>query len=411
MGKYLTALASLLLCTALFNSNAYADEELQVIVATDLHYISSSLTDNGEYYQRVLAAGDSKFMPYIEEITDAFFDEVVTEKPDALLLTGDLTFNGAMVSHEDLAGKLYAVEDAGIPVFVLTGNHDVYNTKAAKFEGDSFTRVPSASTASFREVYADFGWNEAIARDSDSLSYVVQLKGNTRVLMLDLNTVHDFCGISWRTLSWVEEQLKSAQEAHMSVLAAGHQNIFQHSIFKKGYVISHADQLISLFRKYSVPLYLSGHMHIQHISEQEGLTEIATSALCSYPCQYGVVSVRENQFAYTSKRLDMSAWAEKEGRTDPVFQNFQDAAAAYMTTHISSNASPDDAEAEIWKEMSAYFQKLNLAYFSGDLTEIADMDPDGRLAELWMDRNESTALYIQSIQKDIGRGYNVWPLA
>ena len=107
----------------------------------------------------------------------------------------------------------------------------------------------------------------------------------------------------------------------------------------------------------------------------------------------------------------MSAWAEKEGRTDPVFQNFQDAAAAYMTTHISSNASPDDAEAEIWKEMSAYFQKLNLAYFSGDLTEIADMDPDGRLAELWMDRNESTALYIQSIQKDIGRNYNVWPLA
>ena len=411
MGKYLTALASLLLCTALLTINAHADEELRVIVATDLHYISPSLTDNGAYYQKVLAVGDSKFMPYIEEITDAFLDEVLKEKPDALLLTGDLTFNGAMASHEDLAQKLHTLKDAGIPVFVQTGNHDVYSTRAAKFEGDSFTRVPSASTKSFRDVYADFGWNDAISCDSDSLSYVVQLKENTRVLMLDLNTVHDFCGISWRTLSWVEEQLKDAQEARMSVLAAGHQNIFQHSIFKKGYVISHADQLISLFRKYSVPLYLSGHMHIQHVMEEDGLTEIATSALCSYPCQYGIVSLRADQLSYRTKRLDMVAWAEKEGRTDAVFQRFQDAAAAYMTAHISSNASPDDVEAEIWNDMSAYFQKLNLAYFSGDLTEIADMDPDGRLAELWMDRNESTALYIQSIQKDIGRDYNVWPLA
>lgn len=411
MGKYLTALASLLLCTALFNSNAYADEELQVIVATDLHYISSSLTDNGEYYQRVLAAGDSKFMPYIEEITDAFFDEVVTEKPDALLLTGDLTFNGAMASHEDLAQKLHTLKDAGIPVFVQTGNHDVYSTRAAKFEGDSFTRIPSASTKSFRDVYADFGWNEAISCDSDSLSYVVQLKENTRVLMLDLNTVHDFCGISWRTLSWVEEQLKDAQEAHMSVLAAGHQNIFQHSVFRKGYVISNADKLISLFRKYNVPLYLSGHMHIQHVMEQDGLTEIATSALCSYPCQYGIVSLRADQISYRTKRLDMAAWAEKEGRTDPVFQNFQDAAAAYMTAHISSSGSPDNVESEVWNEMSAYFQNLNLAYFSGNLTELPDMDPNGRLADLWMGRNESTALYIQSIQKDIGRNYNVWPLA
>ena len=411
MGKYLTALASLLLCTALLTINAHADEELRVIVATDLHYISPSLTDNGAYYQKVLAVGDSKFMPYIEEITDAFLDEVLKEKPDALLLTGDLTFNGAMASHEDLAQKLHTLKDAGIPVFVQTGNHDVYSTRAAKFEGDSFTRVPSASTKSFRDVYADFGWNDAISCDSDSLSYVVQLKENTRVLMLDLNTVHDFCGISWRTLSWVEEQLKDAQEARMSVLAAGHQNIFQHSIFKKGYVISHADQLISLFRKYSVPLYLSGHMHIQHVMEEDGLTEIATSALCSYPCQYGIVSLRADQLSYRTKRLDMVAWAEKEGRTDAVFQRFQDAAAAYMTAHISSNASPDDVEAEIWNDMSAYFQKLNLAFFSGDLTEIADMDPDGRLAELWMDRNESTALYIQSIQKDIGRDYNVWPLA
>ncbi|MCR5090237.1 MAG: metallophosphoesterase, partial [Oscillospiraceae bacterium] len=109
--------------------------DYQVIVASDLHYIAPELTDGGRYYQRVLENGDSKFMPYIQEITDSFFAEVIDTSPDALLLTGDLTFNGAILSHEALIEKLAAVEDAGVPVFVLTGNHDVYNSNAARYQG------------------------------------------------------------------------------------------------------------------------------------------------------------------------------------------------------------------------------------------------------------------------------------
>ena len=146
--------------TVLWPSAGKALADYSVLVASDLHYIAPSLTDGGAYYQRVLDSGDSKFMPEIETITAAFFDEVIAAHPDALLLTGDLSFNGAIISHEALIEKLHAVEAAGIPVLVQTGNHDVYNSYAASFYGDSFSYVPSATSETFKTLYADFGPNE-----------------------------------------------------------------------------------------------------------------------------------------------------------------------------------------------------------------------------------------------------------
>ena len=42
----------------------------------------------------------------------------------ALILSGDLSFNGEKTSHEELAGKLFKLQEQGIPVLVLPGNHD-----------------------------------------------------------------------------------------------------------------------------------------------------------------------------------------------------------------------------------------------------------------------------------------------
>ena len=345
-------------------------------------------------------------MPYSEEILSAFVDEVIAERPDALLLTGDLTFNGAVISHEALIEKLRCIKDTGVPVLVLTGNHDVYNTNAARFHGDSFTRVPSATTELFASLYTDFGLNEALAVDDDSLSYVYPLNASTRVLMLDLNTAHDFCGISEQTLSWVERQLKDARDAGISVLAAGHQNLFQHSIFRGGYVISRTDALAELFRAYKVPLYLSGHMHIQHILEEDGLTEIATSALSSYPCQYGVLSADDTEIRYTARRLDMAAWAERNGRDEPVFSDFATAAGDYMDAHFSgTDMLPLSSDPEDWASMLNYLQALNRSYFGGDLTGLDALDLDGSLAERWLAPGGLTALYVASVLRDAGQDF------
>ncbi len=320
----------LTLCAGLaFCAEGHAEASssgFRAVIASDLHYIAPELTDGGPGYQQILKNGDSKFMPYVEEITDAFLDEVLADPPDVVLLTGDLTFNGAEISHRRLAGKLQRLEDAGIPVLVLPGNHDVYNENAALYRGGSFERVPFASGESFAEIYRDFGPGEALSADSDSLSYVWQLNEQVWIMMLDENTAHDFCGLSDRSFQWIEAQLQKAREEGRFVLVAGHQNVFQHSIFRGGYVIQGTQRLQELLRRYGVPLCLSGHLHTQHVQSEDGLTEIATSALCSYPCQYAVLTAEDGRLRYGTRRLDLAAWAERNGRPDAVFQDFAGAA-------------------------------------------------------------------------------------
>ena len=403
----------LTLCAGLaFCAEGHAEASssgFRAVIASDLHYIAPELTDGGPGYQQILKNGDSKFMPYVEEITDAFLDEVLLDPPDVVLLTGDLTFNGAEISHRRLAGKLQRLEDAGIPVLVLPGNHDVYNENAARYRGGSFERVPFADSESFAEIYRDFGPGEALSADSDSLSYVWQLNEQVWIMMLDENTAHDFCGLSDRSFQWIEAQLQKAREEGRFVLVAGHQNVFQHSIFRGGYVIQGAQRLQELLRRYGVPLCLSGHLHTQHVLSEDGLTEIATSALCSYPCQYAVLTAEDGRLRYGTRRLDLAAWAERNGRPDAVFQDFAGAAGAYMDAHFTpAGMAPLVDDPVLWAEMLAYLQALNRAYFSGDLREIAALDPDGRLAGLWAEENGMTAWYLRSVLDEEGNDHTVW---
>lgn len=113
-----------------------------IMLGTDIHYFSDSLTDGGPCFQEMVEYGDGKVVTYIDQITDAFLDEVVKLRPDALVLSGDLTLNGEKASHKDLAEKLHRVENNGIPVLVIPGNHDINNRQAARYEGEE--RLPAS---------------------------------------------------------------------------------------------------------------------------------------------------------------------------------------------------------------------------------------------------------------------------
>ena len=102
----------LLILPICFAPSACAEDGYSLLIATDLHYLAPALTDHGSYFTALTESSDGKLMRYIEEITDAFLAEAAAQKPEALLLTGDLSFNGALLSHAALAEKLRAL-DAG----------------------------------------------------------------------------------------------------------------------------------------------------------------------------------------------------------------------------------------------------------------------------------------------------------
>ena len=386
--------------------------ELELVTATDLHYLAPSLTDKGEFYTQMLAAADGKVTYYCEELVDAFLAEVTAQKPDALILTGDLSFNGAVESHQALAEKLAAVETAGVPVYVLPGNHDVYNHYAARFQGDGYELVETATAEDFAEIYAGFGYDEAIARDGDSISYVAQLDEETRLLMLDTNTLEKPCGLSKGTLAWVEQQLAAAQAAGQRVIAAGHQNLYRHTVFNFGYVISQGETLAALLREAGAEVFLSGHLHTQHIMTVDGLTEIISSSLAVTPCQYGLLRLERGVYRYEAQPVDVAAWARSQGLADETLLNFADYARDYFdqcTVNKIGQQTDFAGFSQAQKEaMLDYACLVNRAYFSGDLREAANADPDGSLRQLWDDSGTRMGAYFATFRDELGLDYTHW---
>ena len=95
-------LLTLSVCFLYYKKEKYVStdrEKMTIYIASDVHYISPELTDNGPYFTSLIKSADGKAMQYIEEITDAFIDQMIISNPDAVILSGDLTFNGAKESH------------------------------------------------------------------------------------------------------------------------------------------------------------------------------------------------------------------------------------------------------------------------------------------------------------------------
>ena len=104
--KYLVSIVLPIFLLSSCQESPKQKDSFDFIVSSDLHYISPSLTDNGEYFVNMMKKADGKMEEYCEPIVNCFVDEVIASKPDYLFLTGDLSFNGAKASHIDLAKKL-----------------------------------------------------------------------------------------------------------------------------------------------------------------------------------------------------------------------------------------------------------------------------------------------------------------
>lgn len=369
-------------CAFLFWKKPLPPVTARLLAASDLHYISPELTDHGEYFQLVLENGDGKAMEHCEEITDAFVEQVISDPPDALLLSGDLTFNGARKSHEALIEKLSKIKEAGIQVLVLPGNHDLENRNAASYRGDGYTLVDSIDGEKFAELYSAFGYADALNRDTASLSYTAQVTPELRVLLLDVNAFGISGVVADETLQWAEEQLKAASKEGCRVLAVSHQNLLPHSdLFGFGYVISNNSALLELYEKYSVICNLSGHMHIQHTARSEaGLRDIAASSLLMWPLQYGELSLTGSTANYQAV---------------PVDTPFSDYAYDYHWQHCYQLAAGEEGEAA--SETGRFFADINTAYFSGQVKK--EQWNDG-LYQALQQQGGFSSQYITSIYED-----------
>lgn len=375
------------------------DPSLDLIIASDLHYIAPELSDDSAYFREAISRGDGKVSDYSEEILETFAETVIEASPDALVLTGDLTFNGAEESHRALTQKLQGIEDAGIPVFVLSGNHDLENPYAAEFSEDGYTLTQNIQKEDFPVLYQAFGYDEAVKTDTASASYLAELAPGIDGLFLDVNGVETPCSVPEETLSFLDAALQEEKEQGKMVLAFSHQNLLQHTMFASGYVISNAKEVLSLYQKYGVNVNFSGHLHLQDCRQKGSITEIAQSCLSLSPLQYGVVTIEDGTLEYHTESLDVTGWAEKNGKEDEALSNFSRYAREYFLTCAEAKAEEmlsDLTNTSLRCEMAEYFAEENYEYFAG-LPNKAD--PDNALLHDWEETETGTSLYLKFIEE------------
>lgn len=378
-------------------------KELRIAIASDLHYLSRELTDNGPLFQEVVARGDGKLMLDIEAITEAFTEQMIAEHPDLLILSGDLSFNGEYKSHVDLTEKLKRIENAGVQVLVLPGNHDINVSTSIRFEGEGYEQTVNIDAEEFHSLYGDYGYDEALSLDENSGSYVCEPCEGHRIIMLDTNS-YVSNALSDRSLSWLEEQLKEAKTDGSQVITVSHQNILPHNnLFIFGYRILNADQIESLLQKYDVLAHFSGHMHIQHAASDDGITEVLTSPLSLVPCRYGLLNWNRNSLSYEAQSVDVSAWASKQGLADEKLLHFSDYArdSFYQNSYrqIESAYSSFGLSEQSIERMARCFAETNLVYFTGEALDREKLDRD---LDFWSETvgEDFHTVYLRSILED-----------
>lgn len=295
MRKLLLALVTLALCLVAFGASAVGGDPLVLAVASDLH-IQKPTPESGAI---------NPLVPLCGEITDALLWTAQRDGAQVLLLCGDITNGGSEAQHEMLLEKLRTARVQGLTILVLPGNHDIGRT----------------TTERFAQLYSDFGYNAAVSRDEDSISYSVDL-GDWLLIVLDTDG-YGSNGYKPRlqadTLVWLEEQLQAAHAAGKPVLAAGHYPLLSGQTED----FSGREEAIRLLENYGVPLYLCGHLHGRGVATDGRLTELVVDQGIAYPCSYARVTLMPSgDCRYEPGRIDVSAWAAGCGMQDPLLLGF-----------------------------------------------------------------------------------------
>lgn len=360
-----------------------AKPELTIVHVSDMHYFSPSLIENEDFMWKVTMESDGKDTVQSALIAQAFVDDMIKLKPDAVVVTGDLTLNGEEASHEELRDLLGKLKDIGIEVYVMTGNHDV-NMTAYRYTNDGVEEVPSFGSQRFEDHWWDFGYGEALSQDRWSNSYISELNERTWLLSVDSNTGSKGT-VRKSTLDWIEENLAKARERGIMVISATHQNLFVHNEnFVWGYQLNNAAALIELYEKYGVEVNLSGHLHVQTIVESNGIADIAVSALVDTPLQYGILTVSGDKLSYRTRELSNAALRSKAKEvldectrnkvknellnvSDPVVaQKMMDISVQLNREYFLGRFSKVDEEAlALWKESDSFFAKYLVSIYEG----------------------------------------------
>ncbi|MGI0492883.1 metallophosphoesterase family protein [Alkalinema pantanalense CENA528] len=243
---------------------------------------------------------------------------------DFLLIPGDLTQHGEPDNHQWMAQRLARLP---YPVYVIPGNHDIPVMEA---------NHQSIAYAEFPHFYRSFGYEDPNRHD-----YSQVILPGVRLIGLNSNTF-DAQGkqvgrLTDEQLGWLQEVL--AQATHEFVIVMIHHNVCEHmpqqseQPLGKRYILENAAELRQLLRAYNVNLVFTGHLHIQDVAYEDGVYDITTGSLVSYPHPYRVFQFQTDRQGRHWLHMDsgrVEAIPEWQTLAQDTHRLMSDRSASYM---------------------------------------------------------------------------------
>ena len=300
------------------------DMNLRIAVMSDLHYLSPDMIADTEDFEHALNS-DRKLLKESSAILNEMFERVRADKPDILLVSGDLTKDGEQECHAALAKQLQQLQQdiPGLKIYVINGNHDIRNYNAKNFNTADGKAVPATRTEpeDFKRIY-DFVYSDptvlatftpAEGNKAGGLSYVARPVEGLTVIAMDTcryssdNTSngddeHETSGaISADLEKWVIEQTAAAKARGDLVIGLEHHGLVPHFDVQPTilpmYLVNGYERIAQEYADAGMSVVFTGHMHavdIAAMTTKAGNTfyDIETGSALTYPCPVRFVDLR-----------------------------------------------------------------------------------------------------------------------
>jgi predicted MPP superfamily phosphohydrolase len=288
----------------------FATQSLRIAHITDVHFLSLSLVDEGDAHNAFVRA-TGRNTADLHEVLDVVLADLINENIDILLISGDMTNHGERQSHLDFIEKIRPLKSQGTRIFVVPGNHDINVPTARALTGNTPTPTQFVSAEEFTQLYADFGFSDALKRDTYSLSYLSKINENVWLLAFDTNRYAEYITqtissgrILPQTLAWALDILQEAQEKGVIVLGMMHHNIVEHvplqSTFFADYLIDDWAKNAEILADAGLKIVFTGHFHTNSVSLRTSIAgntiyDVQTESLAQYPFAYRIMNLHDNK--------------------------------------------------------------------------------------------------------------------
>lgn len=300
----------------------------------DTHYYSKKLGTTGRQYE-LRSGSDQKCLGESGEIIDSAFDEIAKSDTDAVLIAGDVTNDGEMVSHLEFREKLKKLSEIK-RVYLITATHDwCCDENPRRYDGDKvYHDVEVMDSRQLRDFYFDYGPKDALDEyitHIGTCSYVVQISEKVRVLALnDDKNDNDHAGFTEEHFQWIEKQINQAKKDGVLLIGMEHHLLMPHIsplITGGSTCVENREYVASRLADAGLRYMFVGHSHIQNTADYKTkkgnrITEVNVGSLVGYPAPMVEVTVNDDfTLSYQVKHLKKFNLDGKEINAEEFLKN------------------------------------------------------------------------------------------